>query len=90
MDMAKVVVERFENVKKCFQSSNGWKFEANLERSKKVFKSPIWNCQKKFSKAQFGIAKKGFQKPNLELPKKVYDFKVFENLFNLGFQFQAF
>jgi hypothetical protein len=37
MDMAKVVVERFGNVKKCFQSSNGWKFEANLERSKKVF-----------------------------------------------------
>jgi len=49
MDMAKVVVERFGNVKKCFQSSNGWKFEANLERSKK-----------------------GFLKPNLELPKKVF------------------
>jgi hypothetical protein len=62
MDMAKVVVERFGNVKKCFQSSNGWKFEANLERSKKVFKSPIWKCQKRFIK----------------------------NLFNLGFQFQAF
>jgi hypothetical protein len=41
MEMIEVVVERFGNVKKCFQSSNRWKFEVNLERSKKVFKSTI-------------------------------------------------
>ncbi len=53
MDMAEVVVERFGNVKKCFQSSNRWKFEASLERSKKVFKSPIWKCQKRFMISRF-------------------------------------
>jgi hypothetical protein len=54
MDMGEVVVERFGIVKKCFQSSNGWKFEANLERSKKWFlKSPIWKCQKRFMISRF-------------------------------------